>query len=257
MIEDNVFTYYRGLTNSLDGQFVVQENAIWFTTGRCSLMRFNGLLRTQASSQYLAMVCDPILNTFFSNKLPFFWADYPPGGIPGLGQYLISNGISLLVRDMPAMKRSLSDLTKQHLPSEVELSVVRTPKDQFDWLGVLMEGFQEPEESRIDFQQYLTHSLAEPGTGWRHFLARWDGSPCAISTLLCAQQAAGIYHVTTLPKYRGRGLGKALTLAAMQAAHQIGYSSAVLFATTDGYPLYQKLGFETVLTLDFYGWDGE
>lgn len=77
-----------------------------------------------------------------------------------------------------------------------------------------------------------------------------------LSDLLCASYTAGIYHVTTLPEYRGRGLGRALTLVAMQAARALDYETVALFATADGYPLYRKLGIETVVTADFYAWEG-
>ena len=98
--------------------------------------------------------------------------------------------------------------------------------------------------------------IREPQSDLEHFVARWRGEPCAISTLLRAPLAAGIYHVTTLPAYRGRGLGKALTLAAMQSARRAGYADATLFATPFGYPLYQRLGFETVTTAELFGWEG-
>lgn len=256
MVEENALAYYKGLSQSLGGQFIEQEHIAWFVTGRRSLMRFNGVLRAVASLENLAELCDPILNTFLSNNLPFFWADFPHAATPGVEPFLISKGISLLARDMPAMARSLVNLPAPTLLKEVEITEVQTAHDRAGWLAVLMEGFKEPEESRIDFQLFLDHTQSVPHTLWRHYLARWHGEPCAISTLLCASQAAGIYHVTTLPAYRGRGLGKALTLVAMQTAQQKGYACAVLFATPDGYPLYQKLGFETVLTLDFYGWSG-
>jgi len=70
------------------------------------------------------------------------------------------------------------------------------------------------------------------------------------------RRGAGIYHVTTMPTRRGQGLGRALTLAAMQAARSARYAAAILFATPSGYPLYSRMGFETVATADLYGWNG-
>jgi ribosomal protein S18 acetylase RimI-like enzyme len=154
------------------------------------------------------------------------------------------------------MARRLDDLPTIALPDGVEIAHVRTAQDQADWLEVHMAGFEEPEAARPDFGQYLAGSLAEPQSGLEHFVARWQGEPCAISTLLAASLAAGIYHVTTLPAYRGRGLGRALTLAAMQSACRAGYTQAILFATPSGFPLYQRLGFETVATAELFGWEG-
>lgn len=256
IVEENVLAYYKGLAHSLSGQFFEQEHLVWFSTGRRSLLRFNGVLRALVARESLSALTKPVLDYFFSKHLPFFWAEFPPGAAPGLREFLGSNGVSPLVRDIPAMQRSLKAVPAARLSDKVEITLVKTERDQVDWLEVLMEGFPEPEDAREDFRQYLKYTLTESPTAWRHFLARWRGERCAISTLLCTLQAGGIYHVVTLPAYRGRGLGKALTLAAMQAARQIGYSTAVLFATSDGYPLYQKLGFETVVTADLYAWNG-
>ena len=52
-----------------------------------------------------------------------------------------------------------------------------------------------------------------------------------VAILLAAPLAAGIYRVATLPAYRDRGLGRALTVAAMQSTRRAGYATAILFAT--------------------------
>ena len=256
-VEDNILTYYRGIARYLGGRFIEDEQIAWFTTGRRSLLRFNAVLRTVAGSpQALRRVADPILDLFLSQKLPFFWAAWPPGGAPGLAGYLSATGLPFLRYNMPAMARRLDDLPDVMLPDGVDIARVQTAQDQTDWLEVHMAGFEEPEAARPDFGQYLASSLAEPRSDLAHFVARWRGEPCAISTLLAAPLATGIYHVTTLPAYRGRGLGKALTLAAMQSARRAGYADAILFATPSGYPLYQRLGFETVATAELFGWQG-
>lgn len=256
-IEDNILTYYRGIARHLDGRFIENEQVAWFTTGRRSLLRFNAVLRTVAASpDALRRVADPILDTFLAQKLPFFWVDWPPGGAPGLADYLNATGLPLLRFSAPAMARRLEDLPIIALPGGVEIIRVQSAQDQADWLAVLMAGFDEPEAARPDFGQYLAASLAESPPQVEHFVARWDGEPCAISTLLAAPLAAGIYHVTALPAYRGRGLGRALTLAAMQSARRAGYADALLFATPSGFPLYQRLGFETVATAELFGWEG-
>lgn len=257
MIFENFISYYKGLALALHGQFREDETLTWFCTGRRSLMRFNGVLQIRSAPEEKTVALDRAVDTFFSRNLPFFWADFPPGAVSGLGKYLEDRRISLLARGMPAMHRSLSNLQNAELLCGIEITEVKTQQDMVDWLDVLMEGFTEPVESRLDFQKYLEYSMGIGQIVWRHFLARRNGDACAISTLLCAQQAAGIYHVTTLPRYRGQGLGKALTLAAMRAGQELRYSDAVLFATPDGLPLYKKLGFVTVVTADFYGWNGK
>jgi predicted acetyltransferase len=52
-----------------------------------------------------------------------------------------------------------------------------------------------------------------------------------------------IANVTTVPDERGRGLGRAVTLAAMHAGARAGASIAVLHSTEMGHGVYRKLGF--------------
>lgn len=256
-IEDNILACYKGIARHLGGRFVESEQVAWFTTGRRSLLRFNAVLRTVAASPAeLRRVADPILDTFLTQNLPFFWVDWPPGDAPGLADHLRATGLSLLCFSSPAMVRRLDHLPAVVLPDGVEVVRVHTAQDQADWLAVLMAGSEEPEAARADFGQYLAGPLAEPQSELEHFVARWDGEPCAISTLLAAPLVAGIYHVTTLPAYRGRGLGRALTLVAMHSAQRAGYAAALLFATPSGFPLYQRLGFATVATAELFGWQG-
>lgn len=252
-IEDNILTYYKGFTLALGGAFNENDSLAWFSTGRAYFPRFNGVLRTVLSpGQDLASMVDPVLEHFLSNHLSFFWANYPPGGAPGLEDYLRATGKLSATYSLPAMGRGLSELPANRMPLEIEISEVRGPEEQAAWLDILMEGFQEPVPTRPDFQEYLRRSTADPHILCQHYLARWQGLPAATATLLRAPRAAGLYHVTTLPAYRGRGLGTAVTLATMEAARKMGYKRVVLLASSDGYPLYQRLGYEEVDSVDLF-----
>lgn len=257
-IEENAIAYYKGITRFLGGQFNEQDRVTWFTTGRRSVFRFNGVVRTALNTRELDGVVDPILDFFLSRNLPFFWVDWPDAGTPGLGDYLSSKTISFIhVNGMPVMSRALDDLPPSSLPKDVEIIRVQTQQDQADWLDVIMKGFEEPEPARPDIQLYLIKSLVEPKPIFEHFLAHWQGEPCATSTLLRTDQAAGIYSVTTLPSYRGHGLGRAMTLTALQSARKAGYSTSILFSTPSGFPVYKRLRFETVSSADLFIWNGE
>lgn len=250
-VEDNVLTYYSALARLLGGRFHVHDHVTWFMTGRRSLLRFNGVLRlTVARHADLPAVMDPIIQAFVANKTPFFCVAWPPTGAPGLSQYLEATGVPLLRIGMPAMIHPLDDIAEPALPAGVTIGPVRSAQDQAGWLQVHMAGFDEPEAARADLAEFMANSLGESAPVFAHLLARCDGAPCAAATVLHARHSGGIYHVATLPAYRGRGIGKAITRVAMQAARRAGHRQAVLFATPSGFPLYQHLGFETVITVD-------
>lgn len=171
-IEENAIAYYKGIARLLNGDFTETDEIAWFTTEQQSLYRFNGVVRTATRPETLGELADPILETFISKRLPFFWADFPDGGTPGLGEFLNSKNIHWEhFKGMPCMSRGLDNLPELSLPKEVEITCVQSQQDQADWLNVLMEGFEEPEPSRVDFERFLANSLAEPAPVFEHFLA--------------------------------------------------------------------------------------
>lgn len=74
-----------------------------------------------------------------------------------------------------------------------------------------------------------------------------DGAPVAAAAAILGGDAVGIYAVGTHPDMRGRGIGRAVTSAAMVAgAHAWGLSVAILQSSEMGLPVYRSMGFEEV-----------
>jgi ribosomal protein S18 acetylase RimI-like enzyme len=88
--------------------------------------------------------------------------------------------------------------------------------------------------------------LARQPRFW-HAAARLDGVYAGHAWSHRVGECAGIYDVDVHPHFRRRGLGTALTLAAIRAA---GAALVVLNATGDGEALYRALGFRSV----GFGW---
>jgi predicted N-acetyltransferase YhbS len=65
---------------------------------------------------------------------------------------------------------------------------------------------------------------------------------------------AGLYFVSTAPEVRRRGIGAAITCAALEGARALGHRTAVLGASTPGHGLYGRLGFADVCAIDVYEW---
>lgn len=83
---------------------------------------------------------------------------------------------------------------------------------------------------------------------WTRFVARLKGKIVAHSVVFLSVGpfgAAGIYHVGVVPRARGLGIGKAVTLAACLYARDKGYRYGVLNSTDAGRPAYEHLGFAT------------
>jgi ribosomal protein S18 acetylase RimI-like enzyme len=60
--------------------------------------------------------------------------------------------------------------------------------------------------------------------------------------------------VATLPEGRGRGIGSAVTRAALLDARRMEYSIGVLQSSEMGFDVYRRMGFEQFCTVKHYLW---
>lgn len=135
------------------------------------------------------------------------------------------------------------------LPVGVEVRPVRTDADRRDLVRVLAEGFGEPTSEgmtqlTLDQFESFTPSLAcahDPDVAL--LLGYVDGEPAATADLFVVGDSAGITGVATVPRFRRRGLGMALTWAAVSAGVAVGCTRATLAALGASFDLYRKMGF--------------
>jgi len=73
-----------------------------------------------------------------------------------------------------------------------------------------------------------------------------DGEPVACSFAIRSGDVVGVYAVGTAETARRRGIGTAMTWAAVDAGRQWGCVAATLQASAMGEPVYRAMGFETV-----------
>ena len=57
----------------------------------------------------------------------------------------------------------------------------------------------------------------------------------------------GVYGVGTRPEFRRRGVGTALSWAAVNAGREWGCDTVVLQATAAGLPVHERMGFRNVV----------
>jgi GNAT superfamily N-acetyltransferase len=100
-------------------------------------------------------------------------------------------------------------------------------------------------------EQHAMNSLAAtvgyaPDATWVRWVGSLDGRVVASSGMMLAGGVAGIYNVATAPDARRRGIGAALTAAAVAEGRERGYEVAVLGASELGYGVYARMGFREV-----------
>jgi GNAT superfamily N-acetyltransferase len=131
----------------------------------------------------------------------------------------------------------------------LEIRRVRSPGELGPYRETAFEGFGIPKPLA---GLYLTEPiLTAPGV--ELYLGCVDGAPVSTSCLVQTAGVAGIYWVATLASHRGRGLGEALTWAAVRGGMLQGCRAASLQASAMGAPVYGRMGFRTTLHYQKYG----
>ena len=104
-------------------------------------------------------------------------------------------------------------------------------------------GFGMPDDLAAGFADLFARIADAPAVASRMLLARLHGRPVATALAVANGEAVVIYNVATLPDARGRGIGGAITLAALREGQSRGATLGVLESSEIGYGVYRRLGF--------------
>jgi ribosomal protein S18 acetylase RimI-like enzyme len=137
------------------------------------------------------------------------------------------------------------------LPPNVTVERVRTIEALEDWLRAFGAGFGVPERGLALYRR-LPAGVPPAESTFRFYLARAAGVPVATSMWYPAPEAAVIDEIATVPEMRRRGIGTAVTYAALRDAQMTGYRTGVLVASKAGEPVYRRLGFKAYGRREIY-----
>jgi ribosomal protein S18 acetylase RimI-like enzyme len=233
------------------GATVVQHDRIrWFATG----VGYEGLNGVFISPGTPAVPVEDAVRTFQRLRVPALWHVGVAGGptvppdaepiarLPGVSWY----------EEEPLL---VAPVGRYEMPAVDRLSIIPVHDEAGIrawvrlWSG---QGAGPAFESTV-------RARAGAGTAFTHLLAVLAGVPvgCAAAFVGTARDrpwGGEVQHVMTLPGVRGRGIGTALTVAALRAIGARGLGTAVLTSSPDGLRIYQRLGFSQVGRMRRYLW---
>ena len=216
---------------------------------------FNGVFSDDPSSGVDADAIENVLAFFRQRGLPFTWWSLPGRDSADLGTALVARG---LVRETesPGMALDLSQpLDPPPVPAGLRIAPVEgTPEMEVYGQTLNAGDFQAPETVARHIPRILSPDRGD--SRFQFFMGWLDGRPVATSLLFAEAGVAGIYGVATVPDARRRGIGAALTFAAVEAGRRAGFRHAVLVATAMGAPVYRRLGFEEVCRIGSFVREG-
>lgn len=169
------------------------------------------------------------------------WSIHVRGG-PGplVTEVAARHGLTEFTRE-PLMVRS----PEQGLPAEPVIDSLRIRPVLAGELGLyagaVADGFEVPGETF----EVLTVPAAGKMDGVTFYIAELDGVPVGTGMTAVSGDLTGIFNITTLPRYRRRGYGRAVTMEMVRAGFAAGAATAYLYASKMGEPVYESAGFRT------------
>lgn len=162
---------------------------------------------------------------------------------PGLSEACSAHG---LVEPGPLPLMALTDIPAVGEGEDLSSDDVRTRRitrlDLAAYQSVACRGFDMPQSiAELVANEAL---LAVPG--FVAVVAAIGDEPVGTGAVCITGDTAGIYNIAVLPEARGRGIGAAVTWAAIREGANAGASRAILQSSKAGKPVYERMGFVTV-----------
>ena len=149
---------------------------------------------------------------------------------------------------VPAMTVDLKSLPPVDQQPDLTIRRAESAADRALWgeLAARGTGFAEPAVRALAALE--PRIPAERLAGQVRLLAECEGRAVATGALVTSGDQAGAYAVSTLPEFRRRGIGRAITLHALQLGAAGGARTGFLQSSPMGLQVYERLGFREIFS---------
>jgi len=160
--------------------------------------------------------------------------------LPSVEQTILGAGIERDVDGEPVMGIRPRDLVPE-APARVSVREVVDEATLEDHIqSTMASGFPEDLTRQIFTQRWLD----DPEL--RMFTAYVDGAPAGNSLAIRSGDTSGVFSVGVPEEFRRRGIGSAVTWAAVRAGGEWGCDLVALQSSPMGFGVYRRMGFEVL-----------
>jgi len=250
VLENNMFAFFTNYAHGAGCELYSGSNLVRFATG-VVFPFFNGVVHTQLQPEQIDNTIITTLDYFRTKQLPMLWWTGTGTQPADLAKHLAAHGLNSL-GVLPVMAIDLSALPEQKSSTDnLSIIPVRDQQSLRHWVEIAAIAFQVP-RTQWDAFFNLELSLGWDSERYIRFIGYANNLPVATSALYLDGQVAGIYVVATAPEARKRGFATAITLAALEKAHALGYHVGTLQASQMGVNVYRQMGFQEYSQVDMY-----
>jgi GNAT superfamily N-acetyltransferase len=258
-IESNHLALYRYWCERIPGSYLREDDAVFIAITGIAHPLGNAVLRTrwdaslapEAIRERIAATLEP----FKARRVPLIWYVWPWSRPADLGRSLEAAGPAD-AGSSPAMALDLATWSDETSgPPGLRIERVHDAATRERWSDVASAGSGFSQQGAEAVRPLAR--VAGYGDPLRHYLGWLDEEPVATTALFVADGIAGIFGVATLPPVRRRGIGAALTVAALRDPRGLGCHTAILTSSRMGEGVYRQLGFVERCRVGEYIWRSE
>jgi GNAT superfamily N-acetyltransferase len=249
-VEANLFAFFQHLA-SWPRVELRDDGACCWTESDLPFPLFNSVLNARLGSAADSRI-DERIDACRARRVPMLWWTGPSTTPTDLGDRLVGRGF--LLEPAHGMAVTLDAALAGANGHGIAVEPVRDAATLATWSRVLCHAFGAPQAFGDAFGELAVAIGLDAGSPFRHYLACVNGEPAATCSLFLGAGVAGIYDVATVPERRQRGLGAAVTRAALADAQASGYRTAILHSSAAGARLYRSLGFVDICDIGQYVW---
>ena len=228
------------------------DGACRWTLSHLPFPLFNSVVRARLDADVADAAIEARIRDCTHRNVPMLWWTGPSTAPADLGERLERRGF--LLEPALGMAGDIRYITAKPADTDISVEPVRDAAALALWSRVLCHSFGAPQAFGEAFADLAAALGLGPTSSFRHFLAYSNGEAVATCSLFLGAGVAGIYDVGTLPERRRRGIGGAITRAAIADAAASGYRVAILHSSELGASMYRALGFTEVCAVGQYVW---
>lgn len=263
-VQECMVQSFRRLAAWPDLEFFADAEQAW-TQSSVAFPLFNSVLRVSGAEDGWSRAVRRAVRRSAARKTPTMWWGF--GMCEALRTALTAQGFAAaghgraMVVEKNELRRALA--SRPAPPAEVVVRPVESERDLRAWSEICCSVFGFPDFAANAFYEMNKAAGLGPDAAWRHFTGVVSGEPVAVSSLYhgCSGNSSfapaaccAVTNVATAPDARRKGLGGAVTVAALETALTLDCAGVTLLATEQAAPLYASLGFREVGLVELFVW---